>query len=451
MRLSKLLGLAWLALATMAVAAPAPREARAEVFNPETFTLANGMQVVVVTNRRAPVVVHMVWYRVGAADDPPGKSGIAHFLEHLMFKGTKTVPGGQFSDIVARNGGNENAFTTSDYTVYFQKVARDRLELVMRLEADRMVNLTLTDDDVLPERDVVLEERRSRTENNPAALLSEQVAAVQYLVHHYRVPIIGWREEVEKLTRSDAMSFYRAHYAPDNAVLVVAGDIDAKELRPLAEKYYGVIPARGIAPRQRLKEPAQVAARRVTLKDPRVRQPQWSRGYLAPSLGSGAGARAYALEVLAELFGGSTTSRLYRTLVVDQKIAVSAGAWYDDTSLDTTRFGLYATPSPGVAIDKVEAAMEAELRRLLADGVDAAEVARVKKRMIASAIYARESLFGAARAFGAALTSGETVADVEDWPDRIAAVTADDVIAAARAVLRPEASVTGRLLPGETS
>ena len=433
------------AVVLLSPAAPAA----AAVFNPQTFTLENGMQVVVVPNHRVPVVVHTVWYRVGSADDPVGNSGLAHFLEHLMFKGTKTAAAGEFSRIIARNGGNENAFTSQDYTGYYQKVARDRLELVMKLEADRMVNLDLDDAVVLPERDVILEERRSRTDNEPGALLGEQIRAAQYLAHPYGVPIIGWEHEIRALTTEQALAFYRRHYAPNNAILVVSGDITAAELRPLAETYYGAIPPREIAPRARPQEPPQRAARRLEMRDGRVRQAEWNRSYLAPSQSAGASEHAYALQVLAEILGGSTTSRLYRALVVERKVAASAGAWYDDVSLDLTRFGVYATPSPGIDVAALEAAVDGEIDRLLSDGVSAEEVERIKRRMIAGTTYARDSLYVAARTFGSALTAGLTVEDVEAWPDRIAAVTAEQVNAAARAVLRPETSVTGVLLPEE--
>ncbi len=437
---------AWVVAAAIAVAAV---PSRAAVFNPETFTLANGMQVVVVPNHRAPVVVHTVWYRAGSADDPVGKSGIAHFLEHLMFKGTTNTPAGEFSKVVARNGGNENAFTSYDYTGYYQKVARDRLELVMRLEADRMVNLELDDAVVLPERDVILEERRSRTDNEPGSLLGEHVRRAQYLAHPYGNPVIGWEHEIRALTTEDALAFYRRHYAPNNAILIVAGDITAAELRPLAETYYGTIARRDIAPRARPQEPPQRASRRVVLRDARVRQAEWNRSYLAPSESAGASEHAYPLQVLAEILGGGTTSRLYRSLVIERKVAVSAGAWYSDQSLDQTRFGFYASPSPGVDVATVEAALDDEIARLLADGVGAEEVERIKQRMIARTTYARDSLYTAARSFGGALTAGLTVADVEAWPDRVAEVTADQVDAAARAVLRPETSVTGILLPAK--
>jgi len=240
----------------------------AQVFNPETVTLANGLQVVAINNPRAPVVAHMVWYRIGAADEPPLKSGIAHFLEHLMFKGTREIPPGEFSKIVANNGGRDNAFTSYDYTGYFQNIARDRLELVMRMEADRMTNLVLTDAEVNPEREVIREERRSVVDNNPRSRLREQMNAALYLNHPYGRPIIGWDHEIQGLTTGDALAWYRAYYAPNNAVLVVAGDITMAELKPLAEKYYGVIPSKPIPARVRPTEPPPQVARRVELKTP---------------------------------------------------------------------------------------------------------------------------------------------------------------------------------------
>lgn len=423
--------------------------AQSGVFHPETFTLDNGMQVVVVSNHRAPVVAHWVWYRVGTADSPLGKSGLPHFLEHLMFKGTEEIPPGEFSKIVARHGGNDNAMTSYDSTAYYQMIAKDRLELVMSMEADRMVNLRLTDEQVYPERDVILEERRSRVENEPGALLGEQVSAAQYLHHPYRLPVIGWFHEIASYTREDALEFYQQWYAPNNAILVVAGDITAAELRPLAERTYGRIPARPVVERHRVSEPPQQAARRVMLEDERVRQPSFLRSYLAPSFTSPGKEHAYALEVLAEILGGGATSRLFRSLVVEQALAVGAGSFYRGTSRDETTFRVYASPRPGVDMAKLEAGIDAELARLLREGVNDDELARTKKRMLAEAVYARDSLQGAARIFGSALATGMEVADVEAWPDRIAAVTAEQVNEAARQVLQIERSVTGLLLPVE--
>lgn len=419
----------------------------AQVFNPVTAELDNGMQVVVIENDRAPVVTHMVWYRAGAADEPAGKSGIAHYLEHLMFKGTKTRAPGEFSQIIAGVGGRENAFTAQDYTGYFQTIAPQHLETMMELEADRMTGLVLTDEIIEPERRVILEERLSRTENSPSALLSEQVGAATYLNHPYRLPIIGWAHEIEALTREDLETFYRTWYAPNNAVLVVSGDVDAQDVMRLARKYYGPIPRADLPPRIRPKEPPQRAPREVVMEDPRVEQPSWSRRYLAPSYTSGDTEHAYALEVLSEIIGGGTTARIYRSIVVDAELAASAGAWYSPGSLDLTTFGFWFSPRPGVAIEDVEAAIDVQIAELLENGVTEDELARAQRRLIDSAIFARDSVSGPARVFGAALASGQTAEDVEDWPDRIRAVTVDDINAAARAVFNLNSSTTGILLP----
>lgn len=419
----------------------------AAVFNPKSFTLPNGMQVVVVTNRRAPIVAHMVWYKIGAADEPRGKSGIAHFFEHLMFKGTKAYPKGAFSEIVARNGGTENAFTNQDYTAYFQKVARGKLELVMKLEADRMTNLVLTDKEVLPERDVVLEERRSRTDNNPGAQLYEASQAALFLNHPYRIPVIGWKHEIVGLTTKDALDFYRRYYVPNNAILIVAGDITVDELRPLAEKYYGVIPRGPDIVRNRITEPPQLAARRVEMENPRVGQPSWSRTYIAPSYRTAKAEEAYALQLFAEIIGGSTTSRLYRHLVVEQGIAASASAWYSPGRLDYGSFGLAVTPRPGTSLATAEKAMLDRIALILKDGVTADEVARAKKKLVAGAVYARDSLGAAPNIIGSALTTGRTLEEMEAWPERINAVTLDQVNDAARAVLIERQSVTSILRP----
>jgi zinc protease len=420
--------------------------ARAALFNPETFTLANGLQVVAIEDRRVPVVSHMVWYRVGAADEQPGKSGLAHFLEHLMFKGTEKIAPGEFSKTVARNGGRDNAFTSHDYTAYFQNVARDRLELVMQMEADRMQNLRLTDEVVLPERDVVREERRSTLDNNPRSVLNEQMSAVQFMNHPYGKSIIGWDHEIARLSTQDALDFYRRHYAPNNAVLIVAGDINAAELKPLAEKYYGSIPRREIAPRERPQEPPQLAARRITLEDARARQPSWTRTWLAPSRNAGETQHAVPLTVLVEILNGRI-GRLDRQLVQGEGVANSAGAWYDDDAQDRSVFGLSATPRPGQDMAKLEAAIDKLVAELLRDGVTAAEVDRAKTTMKAQSVYARDSAGTAARVIGIGLTTGQTIAQIETWPDAVAAVTPEAVNAAARAVFDLRRSVTGILLP----
>jgi zinc protease len=421
------------------------------LFGAESFMLDNGMQVVVIPDHRAPVVTQMVWYKVGSADEEPGRSGIAHFLEHLMFKGTEANPDGQFSYIVARNGGGENAFTSYDYTAYFQNVARDRLELVMELEADRMTGLIISDEDVATEREVVIEERRMRTDNDPGALLNEQVRAAQYFIHPYGWPVIGWQHEIEALEREAVMAFYRRHYAPNNAILVVAGDVTAEELRPLAERIYGVIPPVDLPPRVRPQEPPQLAGRRLVYADPRAAQPSLQMLYLAPTYVTGPSDQAYALEVLAEVLSGSTTSRLYRSLVVEQQVAVSAGAWYEGDAMDRSRFGFWIVPTLGVSIEEAEAALRAEIALLLEEGVTEAEVERVKTRMAADLIYARDNVAAIARWYGAWLAVGLTVEEIEAWPSRIQEVTVGDVNAAARAVLVKPTEVVGILLPEENA
>lgn len=440
-----LLGLAFLFAAALLLARPA----QAKIFDPKTFTLKNGMQVVLIENHRAPIVVQMVWYRVGAADEPWGKSGIAHFLEHLMFKSTKTLKSGEFSRIIARNGGQENAFTSQDYTAYFQRVAADRLELMMKHEADRMVNLTLDAKEVLPERDVILEERRSRTDNRPGSLLGETARAAFWENHPYGLPVIGWAHEIAALTREDALDFYKKYYNPANAILIVAGDVTMEKLKPLAEKYYGIIPGTPLPKRVRPKEPPHHAPKRVTLKDKRVGQPSMSRQYLAPSFSRGKTEYAHALELLSDILGGGTTSRLYRGLVIEQKLAAGAGSWYGGDSYDLTTFGVWGSPRPGVGLDKIEAAIDAELEKILKDGVTEDELARSKERMMASAIFARDNLETGARIIGTALTTGSTIDAVESWPEKIQAVTAAQVAAAARHVLVLRNSITSRLLPDD--
>ena len=418
------------------------------IFFPETFRLDNGMQVVVIENDRAPVVTHMVWYKVGAADDPRGKSGLAHFTEHLMFKGTEDVPPQEFSKIVARNGGRDNAFTGHDYTAYFQSIAADRLEMVMELEADRMANLAFDAEIVQTERQVVIEERKQVVESRPERRFSEAMYASLYVHHPYGTPIIGWQSEQETFTLEDARGFYRTWYAPNNAILIVSGAVEPEEVWELAEKTYGKIQPRPVPQRDRVDEPQIQADRRVVFRDPEVRQPSFRRQWLVPGWNDRAGRpHYYAMQVLSEIMGGGKTSRLYQSLVVEQEVATGAGLYYDGDSLDMGYLGLYATPAPGVSIDVVESAAEAALANLLQDGVTAQEVADAKQRLTDQAVFARDSLFGPARIFGASLTTGGSVADVEAWPDRIRAVTAKEVEAAARFALKDRASVTGLLLP----
>jgi zinc protease len=411
------------------------------------FTLTNGLEVVVIPDHRAPVVTHMVWYRVGSADETPGKSGLAHFLEHLMFKGTAKNPGGHFSQVVATVGGQENAFTSSDYTGYFQRVPRDNLKAMMEFEADRMTGLALTDDVVRPELSVVLEEQNMRVANNPSARLGEQMEAALYLNHPYGRPVIGWRHEIEQLNREDALAFYRRFYTPNNAILVIAGDVTPDAVRALAEETYGKVPRiTETKPRTRPQEPAQEAPRTVTLADPRVAQPSVSRYYLVPSSTSARPGESEALEVLAHILGRGSNSRLYRTLVAGKGIAVTAGANYDSTAVDATRLSVYATPKPGITLAQLEEALDAVLAEVVEKGVNGEELDRSKSRMIADAIYANDSQRTMAQWYGAALVTGATVEDVRAWPERIRAVSADHVREAAQRWLDKRRSVTGYLI-----
>ncbi|WP_299287572.1 pitrilysin family protein [uncultured Tateyamaria sp.] len=437
--------LAGLALTTILSVAP-PLAAQERDDQVTSFELDNGMQVVVVEDNRAPVVQHMVWYRAGSADEPVGSSGVAHFLEHLLFKATDTLADGEFSATVAANGGRDNAFTSYDYTAYFQRVAADRLELMMRMEADRMRNINFTDQNVATERDVILEERNQRTDSNPRALFSEQMNAAQYLNHRYGVPIIGWRHEMETLDKADALGFYDTYYYPNNAILVVSGDVDPDEVKALAETYYGVIPANPDLPeRMRSAEPPQTAERRLVYRDARVAQSYVSRSYLAPERDPGDQTAAAALTLLAEVLGGGQTSYLTEKLQFEEQKAVFSGAFYRGTTLDDTTFDVVIVPVPGLSLEDAEAAMDATLASFLEDGVDKEALERIKYQLRASEIYARDNVDSTARRYGAAMSVGLTVEDIQAWPDVLQAVTADDIMDAARMVLNRDASVTGWL------
>jgi zinc protease len=422
--------------------------ASAELYGAKGFTLGNGMDVVVVPNHRAPVISHMVWYRAGAADEPPGKSGIAHFLEHLMFKGTPKYPGGIMDEVVARNGGDQNAFTSYDFTAYYQNIAVDRLPLVMEIEADRMRNLVLDAKDVDTEREVIIEERRMRVDNQPASILDERLDAAFWLTNRYGIPIIGWEHEMRGLTREDAFAFYHRFYAPENAILVVSGDITPEQLKPLAEKYYGAIPRGGDvtrAPRLNAMPPA--ADVHVEYRDERVRQPRWWRRWVAPSFNVGDKVDVYALDVFAEIVGGGSTSKLYRSLVVDQKVATDVNASYQGATVSWGSFTIGLNPSPGVAPGAAEEALEKALEAALRDGISDADVERAKDRMVAKLVFAKDAPLSAGQAIGGMMVVGIPLAEIEAMPQRIAAVTPDQVRAAARKLMTTAASGTAILLP----
>ncbi len=412
------------------------------------FTLSNGMRGVVIPDNRAPVVTHMVWYRVGAADEPRGVSGIAHFLEHLMFKATEKIAAGEFSKIVSRLGGQDNAFTGHDATAYFQRVAKDRLPTVMKMEADRMVNLKLAEKEVLTERDVILEERRSRIENSPSAILDEQMSAALYQSHPYKIPVIGWEHEMAQLSPEDALSFYKQHYAPNNAILVVSGDVTVDEVKKMAETAFGGIPSNpAIKARKRPTEPEHRAPRRVDYKDSRAGKPTLSRAYYAPSYVTAKSGEAEALDILMKIVGSGATSRIYQKLVSEQKIASSAGGYYAGSALDSGKIGVYGVPAEGQTLDAVEAAIDAVLSEVKDKGVTEAELARAKTGYMAEYIYESDNQATLARRYGWGLVVGRTIAEIDAWPAMISKVTLDDVKKAAEKHLDIRRSVTGRLIP----
>jgi zinc protease len=411
------------------------------------FELSNGMKVVVIEDHRSPVVTHMLWFGVGGTDDPPGLSGAAHLFEHLMFKGTKNVPPGELSKTVARNGGQDNAFTTSDYTAYFQRIAKDRLPLMMELEADRMVNLDLSETNVLTERDVVLEERRLRVESNPQSLATEQMEAALHLSHPYGRPVIGWMAEISTMNRANAIEFYKTHYAPNNATLIVAGDVTPEEVRRLAQEKYGVLERQTLAPRPNIPEVPRLSESRLEFAIPGTNLPQLIRYYRAPSYAKGPKGTPEAMDMLAAILGGGPTSRLYQSLVVDKKLASGAGAFYSGYSRGPGSFGVYATPRDGVSFDTLETAMDQIIRSMMATPPEAGEFERAKTRLVAEYTYQQDNQFQLAQDYGQSIMIGLTLADVEDWPNRIRAVTPADVQRVARTHLVKEESVTGRMQP----
>ena len=413
--------------------------------NTSTFTLDNGLQVVVIPDHRAPVVTHMVWYRAGAADEAAGESGAAHFLEHLMFKGTEAHPDG-FSKVVTSLGGQENAFTSQDYTAYFQQIAKDHLGRMMELEADRMANLALEPEEVARELDVVLEERRMRVDNDPSSILGEAFDATLHVNSPYADPVIGWPKEVSALNREAAFAYYDRFYTPENAVVVIAGDVTPEEVEALARKTYGQVESRvDLKPRARSQTPALGSLRTVRYADPRVGQPSLRHGWVVPSYATAEPGEAEALDVLSQILGGGSTSRLYDALVRESDVASSVGCWYQGNALDPDTFMVYAVPRDGVDFDAVQEAIGKTIEEIAQNGVSDEELERAKRALVASALFAQDSQQRLARIFGLALTTGQTIEDVQTWPARIADVTADQVQAAARTYLSPDQGVTGYL------
>ncbi|MGD9867653.1 MAG: M16 family metallopeptidase [Hyphomicrobiales bacterium] len=444
-RSAMMLAAAVFAVAAAGMAVDASAKPRASYFK-----LENGMEVVVIPDHRSPVVTHMVWYRVGGADEPRGTSGIAHFLEHLMFKGTDSIPPGEFSKIVARNGGQDNAFTSNDATAYFQRVAKDRLPLMMKMESDRMANLKLDPDDVRTERKVILEERRSRVDNDPASILVEQMMATLYQSHPYGIPVIGWEHEIAQLDRDDALGFYKRYYAPNNAILVVAGDTTADEVRKLAEETYGNLkPVENTARLPRPQEPRHYAPLRVELEDVRAGRSTIQRFYLAKGYGDSEPGKAEAIELMLRVVGSGTNSRLYKTLVMDRKKAASAGGWYMGSGLDGGRIGIYAIAPGDTPVGEVEKALDDALDGIVESGITQAELDRARKSYLASFVYESDSQSSLARRYGWTLATGRTIKDIEELPERVRQVTLDEVNEALRKSFDKKQSVTGILTPGK--
>lgn len=443
----KLLSSLVIALMTVALApATFAAETKSRV---SEFKLANGMEVIVIPDTRAPVVTHMVWYRAGAADEPVGVSGIAHFLEHLMFKTTEKIPSGEFPKIVARLGGQDNAFTSQDATAYFQRVAKEHLPRMMEMEAERMVNLRLVEQEVLTERDVILEERRSRVDNSPAAILDEQMDAALYRNHPYGTPVIGWEHEMAKLSRADALAFYKRFYAPNNAILVVAGDVTPEQVRDYAEQTFGKLPANPEVgrPRVRPQEPATSVARRLTLSDPRAGQPTFYRYYLVPSYQTAPEGDAEALDILVKILAEGSTSLLYKALVVEDRIASSASGGYYGGGLDSGKIVLQAVAAPTSNLEAVEKRIDEVIASVIADGVDARALERAKSSYIADFIYESDNQATLARRYGWGRAVGRSVAEIDALPDRIRKVTEADLKRVAARYFDIRASVTGTLLP----
>jgi len=417
------------------------------------FTLANGLQVVVLPNHRAPVVTQMVWYKAGSADEPQGRTGIAHFLEHLMFKGTAKYPGGEFSRLVSRIGGEENAFTSYDYTAYYQSVAPEYLEEIMRRESDRMENLILTDEVIGPERQVIIEERRMRTDNNPAAMLGEEARATLYLNSPYRNPVIGWKQEMEALNREDAIAFYNRFYTPNNALLIIAGDVTPEKARELAIATYGTVKQRAqTPPRIRPQEPVSRTMRAVTMHDARVTEATYQQYWVVPSYHNAQPGEAEALDLLGEILGGGNRSRLYQHLVVEKGIAASVGSGYQGTAVDDGMFYVYGLPRGNAGLEELRAAVDAEIANIIKNGVTETELEQARKRFVKNMVFSLDSPTGLAQIYGAALATGQTAEDVDKWPDRLKAVKAADIKAVAKRYLTPgHGGVVSRLLPPDTA
>lgn len=415
--------------------------------NPYETTLANGLRVIVKEDHRAPTAVHMVWYRAGAMDEKDGESGVAHALEHLMFKATKTLRSGEFNKRVADAGGRDNAFTSHDYTAYFQIVPNTALPQMMKLEADRMRNLVLDPKEFAAEIKVVMEERRWRTDDNPQALVSEALHSAAFQAHPYRRPIIGWMDDLEHMTWQDARRWYRSWYAPNNAYVVIVGDVDHREVFRLAQKYYGSYKAQALPPRKPQNEPEQTGIRRVTVKAP-AKLPYIEMAWKVPKLRDvKQDSEPFALEMLAAVLDGHDASRFSKNLVRGGAIAQSAGAGYDGSLRGEALFVLDGQPAEGKTIAELEAALRNELKRIQDDGVSAEELQRVKVRTIAAQTYKRDSLMAQAMEIGGAEAAGLSWRDVDTVIERLRQVTPEQVQAVARKYFKDDTLTVAVLDP----
>lgn len=401
-------------------------------------TLANGLKVIVKEDHRAPVVVQQIWYRAGSMDERSGTTGVAHVLEHMMFKGTRKVPVGEFSRRIAAAGGRENAFTSNDYTAYFQQLHKSKLPLAMRLEADRMHNLKLSEAEFSKEIKVVMEERRWRTDDEPHGLLAEKLMAAAYQEHPYHHPVIGWMSDLEAMTYKDAQAWYRDWYAPNNAVLVIAGDVRAKQVFALARRYYGSIPKRTLAVRRNFVEPPQAGVKRIVVKAP-AELPQLVMAYHVPTLRDPANDwQPYALEVLAGILDGNESARLNKALVREQQLASSVGAGYDSVARGPALFMLEGTPSQGKTVQELEQGVRAQLALLVRDGVTEEELKRVKAQVEAGEVYKRDSVFYQAMQIGQMESSGLSYKTIPLMLQKLRAVTAEQVQSVARELLKDD-------------
>lgn len=415
--------------------------------NPHEHKLSNGLRVIVKEDHRSPVVVSQIWYRAGSMDETNGTTGVAHVLEHMMFKGTQKVPAGEFSRIIAAAGGRENAFTSRDYTAYFQQLEKSRLPVAFELESDRMLNLILSPDEFGKEIKVVMEERRLRTDDQAHALVHEELMATAFQVHPYRHPIIGWMTDLESMTAQDTRDWYERWYAPNNAVLVVVGDVDPKEVFALAEKHYGKIRPRTLPQRKPQVEPPQAGIKRVTVKAP-GELPYLSMAYHAPVLRDAAKDwEPYAMEVLAGVLDGNSSARLNQSLVREKRIAQSADAGYDGTSRGPGMFSLSGIPSEGKTVAELEAALRAELDRVIREGVTEEELNRVKAQVTAAQVYQRDSMFYQAMLIGQFEMIGLSYRDIDTVVEKIRAVTPAQVQEVAKKYLKDDSLTIAVLDP----